>query len=269
MLLVKEGKIMIYNLLIHEMVKECCKRYDDICFVLEGNALYGDVIHSMSKDAMCIPVCDRMIYGKVTPSFGSKKFIINRIKANSFMHYGERYNSENIISDILSLQKLSEVKDKTIILIQWNFSLDDFWRLFIQAYIEKYKLAETVIILNFNNSDYTIKTDFQNVEIKGSYEAFCDVVCKRKEISLESFKINDETIEFFMDINSTKGKVIRYIRENLIDEEKLNLSYFNYLKDRKVKKFGLTDFDFYKLVYDEMIKRGEEKLAKKFAKTWR
>ena len=260
---------MIFNLPINEAIKECCKRFDNICFVLEGNALYGSIVNNMSKTDICIPICDRMIYGKATPSFNSKRFILNRIKANSFMNYGEGYSSSNLVSDILSLQKLLEIKDKTIILIQWNLLLDDLWRLFVQAYIERYKLTEKVIILNFNNSDCTIETDFQNVKIKGSYEAFCNVVCKRKRMSLEQFGITNETTDFFLDINSNSSKVLRYVRANLVHKEDLKMSYFNYLKDNKINKFGLSDFDFYKLVYNQMINDGEEKLAKKFAKTWR
>lgn len=266
---VRMVKIMKYNFKIDEAIKECCKRYDDVCFVLEGNSLYGDVVNNMSKDSICIPVCDRMIYGKVTSDFNSKRFILNRIKANSFMSYREGYNSENIVSDILSLQKLLNSKDKTFVLIQWNLMLDNLWRLFVQAYIEKYELAEKVIILNFDNNACVIKADFQNVKIKGSYESFCEVVCKRKRISLKQFGISDETIGFFLDINSDTSRVLRYIRNYLVHEDELGMSYFYYLKDNKINKFGLSDFDFYKLVYKQMIKDGEEKLAKKFAKTWR
>ena len=62
--------------------------------------------------------------------------------------------------------------------------------------------------------------------------------------------------------------MLRYIRDNFINEEDLKMSYFNYLRDNKISEFGLSDFDFYKLVYEKMVKDGEEKLAKNFAETW-
>ncbi|MBR5479280.1 MAG: hypothetical protein IKU84_03795 [Clostridia bacterium] len=266
---VKSRGTQLYEFPINEVIDECCRRYDNICFVAEGDTLYGDIINNMSKDSVCIPIWDRMIYGKVSPSFNSRSSIINRINANSFVDYGGMYNSAGIVSDILAFQKLSKAKSKTIILIQWGLLLDDLWRLFMQAYIEKYKLAEKVLILKFNHVDCTAKTDFQSVRIQGSYKAFCEVICKRNRTSLEQFGIDDETVDFFLDINSHTSKVAKYIREKLIDEENLSSSYLNYLKDNKINKFGLTEADFYKLVYDEMVRRKELKLANKFAKTWK
>lgn len=266
---VSQEKTTLYELSIDEMIKECCKRYDNICFVSEGTTLYGDIIRNMPTESVGISIWDRMIYGKVLSSFNTKAFILGRIMANSFMNYGEEYNAAGIVSDILSLQKLSKVKNKTIVLVQWDLFLDDLWRLFVQAYIEKYKLADKVLILKFNHVNCMVKTDFQYTEIEGSYAAFCEVVCKRKRASLQQFGITDATVDFFLDINSNASGVCSYLRNNLLCEKNLSLSYFNYLKDDKVNGFGLTESDFYKLLYDEMVKRGEIPLANRFAKTWK
>lgn len=260
---------MIFTLSIQRAIKECCERYNDVCYVLEGDSLYGDVIRNMTNDSMCVTICDRMIHGKVMPEFRTYKFVLNRIKANSFINYKVGYNGENIVSDIISMENMIRQRNKKFVLIQWDFLLDDLWRLFAQALLEKNNLTKEIILLKFYSEKDIIKTDFEPVNIKGSYEAFKDTICKHRKKPLKDYGISEETIDFFIDIKLKKSKVLRYIRKNIIDENNLSMSYLNYLKDDNINKFGLSDFDFYKLMYEKLKTDGEDKLAEKFARTWR
>ncbi len=249
-------------------VRACCEKYGDVCFVLEGNSLYTSVIKNMSHGSECISICDRMIYGKVSRNAYSYNFIRNRIKANLFMDFKEEYNGANIVNDIVSLQKLKAAKGKKYILIQWGTPIDDIWRIFVQGLLGKNKMTNEIVLLKICDDGCIIKSEFESLNISGAYDAFKNVVCRRKKTTPNNYGISEETMDFLIDINSKDSKILKYIRENIIDENDLAASYLKFCADDKINKFGLSEFDFYKLMYDKMIKDGEENLAKKFAKTY-
>lgn len=249
---------------LSDAIKYCCNNYTDICFILEGNSLYGDVLKTMNKNSMCITICDRMIYGKTTTLFRSHKFILNRIKANSFINHPMHLIGADIISDVLSLEKLLNLRNKKFVLIQSSFLLDDIWRLFIQAYLEKNNLATEIMFIKYNTLHKT-GTTLYAINISTSLNGFKNAICLCKKISLSNFDIPSKALAVYHDINSPNSYILAYIVTNHINENDLQASYFNYLKDAKTNMLGLTDFDFYKLIYDKLKIQNNHQLAQKLA----
>lgn len=249
---------------ISDAVKECERRFENICFILDGDAFYGDVIHKKSKETECVCIRDRMIFGKVVPNITSYRFILNRIKANRI----ENINCVNVIEDILSIEKLTKFNAKTYILFQWEAMLDDIWRLFVQGFLRKKKGVEQIIVLKYCPDSNTVKTDFESISIKGSYNAFVDIVCKHKKISAENCGITPETIDLLIDINSKKSKISDYIMSNFIDENDLKNSCKKIRSSPEFCKSGLSEEVLFRLIYNAFMRDKNEKVAKKLLREW-
>lgn len=249
---------------ISDAFKECERRFENICFILEGDAFNGDVIHKKSKDTECVCIRDRMTFGKVVPNITSYRFILNRIKANRIGNI----NCVNVIEDILSIEKLTHLNAKTYILFQWEGMLDDIWRLFVQGFLEKKKGVGQIIVLKYCPDSNTVKTDFESISIKGSYNAFVDIVCKHKKISAENYGITPKTIDLLIDINSRKSKISDYIMSDFIDENDLKNSCKKIQGVSKFYKYGLLEEDLFRLTYTAFMKDKNEKAAKKLLREW-
>lgn len=249
---------------ISDAFKECERRFENICFILEGDALYGDVGHQKSKDTECVCIRDRMIFGKVVPNITSSRFILNRKKANRIGNI----NCVDIIEDILSIEKLTHLNAKTYILFQWEGMLDYIWRLFVQGFLEKKKGVEQIIVLKYCPDSNTIKNDFESISIKGSYNAFVDIVCKHKKISAENYGITPETIDLLIDVNNKKSKISDYIMSNFIDENDLKNSCIKIRSCSKFYKYGLSEDDWVRLIYNAFMRGKNEKTAKRLLREW-
>ena len=88
-----------------------------------------------------------------------------------------------------------------------------------------------------------VKTDFESISIKGSYNAFVDIVCKHKKVPAESYGITPETIDLLIDINSRKSKASDYIMSDFMDENDLKNSYKKIRSCSKFYKYGLSEDD--------------------------
>ena len=254
---------MKYCMDIRDAIVECSKRYEKICFILEGNAFLGDVIHSKSADSECVSISDRMIYGSVSSSIPSYRFVVNRIKANTL-----KKDYQNSVEDILSINNLKESKYENYVLFQFDFLLDDIWKLFLLSFLEKNKKAEYVFILKYLHEENTVKTNFEKVYVKGAYYALKNIICKRKKIPAEQYGVSEETVDFMIDINNKKSKVLEHIFNHYIDEKDLKKSYFNFRSKSEFSKYGLSEFDFYKLMYEFLIVNKKEKIANDFLKNY-
>lgn len=196
---------------IHEIIK----KNSTATFLVDGDTLQGDICsYKCPSSAKFIFVRDYMATGTAAPVILSKEFIAMRTEAWSNPYDTEPYTTEKYEVECASvLRELSEIKPTDIILIQFDCYVSQIWQLTMQAYIEQLGIANKVKRLCFYDdckSDFYV-SHFDEIDIKGAHEAYCQLVCRHEPRDLMNYLIDAEAVECYLDINSPTGPLREYI----------------------------------------------------------
>lgn len=196
---------------IHEIIK----KNSTATFLVDGDTLQGDICsYKCPSSAKFIFVRDYMATGTAAPVILSKEFIAMRTEAWSNPYDTEPYTTEKYEVECASvLRELSEIKPTDIILIQFDCYVSQIWQLTMQAYIQQLGIANKVKRLCFYDdckSDFYV-SHFDEIDIKGAHEAYCQLVCRHEPRDLMNYLIDAEAVECYLDINSPTGPLREYI----------------------------------------------------------
>ncbi len=231
---------------LKEVITGACLAKPQNCFILEGNTLYGEISRHIFAESKCISICDRMAYGKVLPEILSAEFIAERTKANCELDTSEKeiaiWYSENVVRP---LEELISYPAQKIFAICFDGCLSEIWRLFIQGFIEKNTLANKIGIVKVSATTLNVIDVFE-VDVRGSYDAFCRVACKRQAEDLSRFEISSEAVEFFLEVNNLESSLLsEYLSDTDFDSAR-----WRFLKNDRMRYIGLYIDDFSKLYYN-------------------
>ena len=230
---------------IHNIIKE----NPMVTFLVDGDSLLGDIrSYKYPSGAKFIFVRDYMATGTAEPTILSEEFIALRTEAWNNPYDTEPYTTEKYEVECASaLRELSEIKPTDIVLVQFDCYVSQIWQLTMQAYIEQLGIADRIKRLCFYDdckSDFYV-SHFDEIDIKGAHEAYCQLVCRHEPRDLTKYLIDSEAIDCYLDINSPTGPLCEYICK--ISSTFENPYHACGIFFRDYPKWGLGDREFIKI----------------------
>ena len=252
------------GMMIKDALQKVIERSTNAVFVVDGDVLRGDIKLCPNSDkAKFIYVRDNFCIGKSSPDLLSDEFVALRAEGEPHPlnppSAVERYK-ERCLPALLELQ---ECKNAQIYLLQWDGYISQIWQLAMQAVIEQNGLTNRVTRLRIDDSVLMSDCD-DDILIDGSYEAYCEIICRHRSMSVEKFMIDPAAVECYLDINSPDGKLRDYIRNVSTQFENPYLAVGQFF--REYYDWGVGDGAFLRFAMETLSE--DEKYAEKF-KQWK
>lgn len=249
---------------IKDALQKVIERSTNAVFVAEGDMFRGEVKLCPNSDkAKFIYVRDDFCIGKSSPDLLSDEFVALRAEGEPFPlnppSAVERYK-ERCLPALIELQ---ECKNAQIYLLQWDDYISQIWQLAMQAVIEQNGLSNRVTRLRIDDSFLMSDCD-DDILIDGSYEAYCEIICRHRNMSAEKFLIDPAAVECYLDINSPDGKLRDYIRNVSTQFENPCRAVWPFFCD--FPEWGVSDSAFLRFAMETLSE--DEKYAEKF-KQWK
>lgn len=234
---------------VENAVQKIIEYSTNAVFVVEGNILRGSIrLCSNMNDAKFIYVNDDMYFGRTVPDILSSEFA--EWEAETLNNpFGKSYTAEKYKQECIALKSLSEYKNAEIILLQFDCYISQIWQLAMQAYIEQLGITNHIKRLCIDDDSFCINS-VDNIDIDGSNNAYCSLVCRHNPINLERYLIDADAIKCYLDINSSTGKLRDYIRNVSSKFENPFHAYVKFLND--FPKWGLSDDSFFKIAIETL-----------------
>lgn len=256
----------IVGMSLSETAKRFKEIFKDAVYVVDGFTVGGDIKHGYGSLNDFIFTNDYMCLGSAHPDILSAEYIKARVAAQNIGGRDRCTEEEYERDEAAELRKLSEnfKSKKNIVIIQWNCLLSDIWRLTMQAYIEQLQLTDNIVSIRIEEVHKTkssgsemVCTDCKEINILGSHEAYCKLVCNHQRVNLLKFRISEEAVDCYLDINSGCGRLEKYILEKSTKYENPYAAAGIFLRD--FTEWGLGDGEFLKIACETLAKH------KKFA----
>ena len=152
-----------------------------------------------------------------------------------------------------AIGKLAGAEYSEIVLVQYDCYVSQIWQLTMQAYIEKFEISDHIKRICFydGESDFRISR-IDEIKIVGSYDAYCQLVCKHMRTELSQYLIDAEAVEYYLDIYSQTGKLRHYICQTSAKYDSPYDAYGVFCRDYPL--WGLGDREFMMIAMETFSK---------------
>lgn len=240
-----KNDIELKGIKLENAVQKIIENYANAVFIVDGDVLRRTIHFYPNKDkAKFIYFTDNMAVGSASADILSDDFIALRAEILNNLHC---YSVENYKKGCDELKGVSEYKNAEIILLQFDCYMSQIWQLTMQAYMEQLEITEHIKRLCIDYSSFRINS-VDNIDIDGSHNAYCNLLCRHKYINSERYLIETEAVECYLDINSTNGELRNYIRNVSSQFENPFKACGKFFHD--FPKWGLGESEFFKIAVE-------------------
>lgn len=251
------NQLKLVDLKLNDAIQKIIDVNSDAIFVVEGDVFCGTLklIQGIDEDNF-IYVTDTMDIGEVHSSILSEEFIALRVKTLSNLS-GVPYDIEykRYEQFVSKLRKMARRSGVNIYFIQSNYYISQIWQLTMQAYIKQIGIGKHIKRLCVDESLDCI-SNFDDIAISGSYNAYCKLMCCRIPIDLEKYLIETEAVKCYLDINSNNIILKDYIRKMSLHFKNKYQAFVQFNKD--FPNWGLSDTTFFKILNDIGVEGREQ-----------
>lgn len=142
-----------------------------------------------------------------------------------------------------TISELADGEQSEIVLVQYECYVSQIWQLTVQAFIEHFGISDHVkrICFQSGQSDFYV-TRIDEIPVKGAYDAYGQFVCKHQQTALSQYLIDEEAVEYYLDIYSPTSQLHKYICETSAKFDSPYNAYGVFCRD--YPNWGLSDSEF-------------------------
>ncbi len=230
---------------------QVCERlsneYGDLTVVLFGDALEGSMVKAkVPTNTKYICFKDTMETGKSVANILSEEFINVRAeeyrKANETIESAlERYGKECLAP----MEYLKSRKNSKVVFLTFDNYVCSIWQLTVMAFLESQGICNSIVRIVVNDNDWMVGS-IDHIELAGVQQAYESILCNHNFISLDQYKISEEAVKGWLDIQSPNGVLVNFIKKECRGLSVLE-AFRKFLFDLQFQKWGVSDVVFKKI----------------------